>query len=190
MDEAKTVVEPDPTFSRRIIDLGGEGLYRCFQCATCSGSCPPGRVSPFRIRRLIRQAQLGLRGELLPTPDPWMCTQCFRCYERCPRDVKILELVLALRRWMVEKEAAPGGINTLSKTIVDTLNPLAMKHDARVDWIEFRKRWNRRLIDRMGDEERRRLRYVELGKEDLIRERAETVYFVGCNSSYPRMNMG
>ena len=191
MTETETIVEPDPSFSRKIIETGGEGLSQCFTCATCSGSCPPGRVSPFRIRKLVRQAQFGLKNDLLPSADPWLCTQCFRCYERCPRDVEIPDVVLALRRLMVEKKMAPGGIETLAQTIVENYNPLAQNHEDRINWIDFRKKWNSRLIRRIKDEEdKAKLKYVELGEEDLIKDKAETVYFVGCNSSYPRINMG
>lgn len=191
MTETENIVDPDPSFSRKIVDIGGEGLSQCFQCATCSGSCPPGRVSQFRIRRLIRQAQFGLQGDLLPSLDPWLCTQCFRCQERCPRDVKIPDIVLTLRRLMVEEEMAPGGIETLIKNIVENYNPQAQSHDERINWIDFRKNWNSRLLRRIKDEEEKeKLRYVELGEGDLIKDKADVVYFVGCNSSYPRINMG
>lgn len=183
--------EPDPSITRKITDLGGEGLLKCYQCATCSGSCPSGRVSQFRIRRLVRQAQLGLEGDLLSSTDPWLCTQCFRCYERCPKEVSIPDVVLTLRKMMVDNGIAPEGIEMLSKTIIENYNPLAQSHDERTNWIDIRKSWNSRLLRRIKDDEARaKLKYIELGREDLIKERAETVYFVGCNSSYPRLNMG
>ena len=185
------IAEPDLSFARKIVDLGGEGLSQCYQCATCSGSCPSGRVSLFRIRKLIRRAQLGLQGDLLPSSDPWLCTQCFRCYERCPKEVNIPDVVLTLRKMMVDNEMTPDGIEMLSNTIIENYNPLAQNHDERINWIDVRKSWNNRLLRRIKNEEdREKLNYVELGKEDLIKEKADVVYFVGCNSSYPRINMG
>ncbi len=185
------IAEPDLLFSKKIAELGGEGLSKCYQCATCSGSCPTGRVSDFRIRKLIRQAQLGMQGDLLPSLDPWLCTQCAMCYERCPKDVNIPDVVLTLRKMMVDNGMTPEGVEMLSNTIIENYNPLAQSHDDRTNWIDARKSWNSRLIRRIKDEEvREKLKYVELGKKDLIKDKADIVYFVGCNSSYPRINQG
>jgi Fe-S oxidoreductase len=105
--------------------------------------------------------------------------------------VKIPDIVLTLRNLIVEKGMTPDGIQMLSNTIIENYNPLAQSHDNRTNWIDIRKNWNKRLIKRIKNEEDKlKLKYVELGTEELIKAKAETVYFVGCNSSYPRINMG
>lgn len=75
----------------------------CFQCGTCTASCPSGRMTSFRTRKLIRQAQLGLKEEVLKSPDLWMCTTCYSCMERCPRDVQIVDIISVLRNMAIRE---------------------------------------------------------------------------------------
>jgi heterodisulfide reductase subunit C len=89
-------VHPDQAFTKEVIDAGASTLNLCFQCGTCTGSCPSGRFTAFRTRKLIRRAQLGLR-DILQTDDLWYCTTCYTCYERCPRGVDIPGIILTIR---------------------------------------------------------------------------------------------
>ena len=95
--------EPKPEFTRKVIDAGGTTVNLCFQCGTCTGSCPSGRQTAFRIRKLVRRAQLGFEEDVLPSDDLWLCTTCFTCYERCPRGVEIVDIVMALRNMAVRQ---------------------------------------------------------------------------------------
>ena len=95
--------EPNPEFTRKVIDAGGKTVNLCFQCGTCTGSCPSGRQTAFRVRKLVRRAQLGFEDDVLPSDDLWLCTTCFTCYERCPRGVEIVDIIMALRNMAVRK---------------------------------------------------------------------------------------
>ncbi len=75
----------------------------CFQCGTCTGSCPSGRQTSYRTRKLIREAQLGLKNKILPSEELWMCTTCYACQERCPRGVDIVDLITILRNMAVKE---------------------------------------------------------------------------------------
>ncbi len=94
---------PDPAFAQSIVDAGGKTLDLCYQCGTCTGSCPSGRTTAFRTRQLIRKAQLGLKDDILPSEDLWMCTTCYSCVERCPRDVDIVDIIILMRNMAVQK---------------------------------------------------------------------------------------
>jgi heterodisulfide reductase subunit C len=96
-------VTPNPEFTKKIIDEGAETLNLCFQCGTCTGSCPSGRHTAFRVRKLFRLAQLGLKDRILPTEELWACTTCYTCYERCPRGVDTVGIVFALRNLAVKE---------------------------------------------------------------------------------------
>ncbi|MDY6931527.1 MAG: CoB--CoM heterodisulfide reductase subunit C [Halobacteriota archaeon] len=96
-------VKPDPEFTKRVIESGADTLNLCFQCGTCTGSCPSGRLTAFRVRKVIRKAQLGLKEEVLPSDDIWYCTTCYTCYERCPRGVDIPGIILAIRSIAVQE---------------------------------------------------------------------------------------
>jgi heterodisulfide reductase subunit C len=97
------VYKPDNAFPNEIVSRGGSTLLRCFQCGTCTGSCPSGRQTAFRIRKLIRWAQLGIDEKVLPSEDLWMCTTCYTCQERCPRGVEITDIVMTMRNIAVER---------------------------------------------------------------------------------------
>lgn len=93
----------DEGFIKQILATGGESIKKCFQCGTCTGSCPSGRVTAFRTRKLIRKALLGLRKEVLTSDDLWLCTTCYTCYERCPRGVNAPAVILAIRNIAVRE---------------------------------------------------------------------------------------
>lgn len=87
----------NPDFVRDVIANGGTTVMNCFQCGTCTGSCPSGRLTAFRTRQVVRMAQLGLKDDVLASDELWMCTTCYTCQERCPREVKIVDVIVALR---------------------------------------------------------------------------------------------
>ncbi len=74
----------------------------CYQCGTCTASCPSGRLTAFRTRPIIRKAQLGLKDEVLPSDELWLCTTCYSCVERCPREVEITDIIFILRNMAVK----------------------------------------------------------------------------------------
>jgi heterodisulfide reductase subunit C len=97
------ILTPDPNFVKAVIENGGTTVMNCFQCGTCTGSCPSGRLTAFRTRQIVRLAQLGLKDEALASNELWMCTTCYTCQERCPREVKIVDIVIALRNLAVRE---------------------------------------------------------------------------------------
>lgn len=93
--------QPNPEFTNQVIEEGADTLNLCFQCGTCTGSCPSGRYTAFRIRKVIRRAQLGFKEDVLPSEDLWFCTTCYTCHERCPRGVEIPDILFTLRNMAV-----------------------------------------------------------------------------------------
>lgn len=93
---------PDPKFAEEVIRQGGKTLNLCIQCGTCTASCPSGRLTAFRIRKIYRMAQLGLKDDVLSADELWHCTTCYNCYERCPRGVQTVDIVFTLRNMAVQ----------------------------------------------------------------------------------------
>ncbi|WP_407377259.1 CoB--CoM heterodisulfide reductase subunit C [Methanobrevibacter sp.] len=87
----------DPDFTAQFIDAGIETVKHCFQCGTCSGSCPSGRRTPYKVRQIVRKCLLGLKDEVITDDALWMCTTCYTCQERCLRSVKIVEIIKKAR---------------------------------------------------------------------------------------------
>ena len=94
----------DKEFTQKFVDAGIETVDHCFQCGTCGGGCPSGRRTPYRVRQIVRKCLLGLKDEVISDPALWMCTTCYTCQERCPRSVKIVDIIK-----MARNEAAKAG---------------------------------------------------------------------------------
>jgi len=126
---ADQVYRPDNTFPNEIVERGGGTLLRCFQCGTCTGSCPSGRQTAFRIRKLIRWAQLGVPEKVLASPDLWMCTTCYTCQERCPRGVEITDIVMTMRNMAVERGYLQKAHARIGGALVKTGHLLPFKEE-------------------------------------------------------------
>ena len=92
----------DPDFVDEIVKAGADRIRTCIQCGTCSSVCPSGRQTAFRTRELIRKALLGLKDEVLSSPDLWLCSTCYTCLERCPRQIKVTDAILIMRNMAVD----------------------------------------------------------------------------------------
>jgi len=102
-DEAiVTRADVDENFKQEIMDAGAETVAVCFQCGTCTGACPSGRRTPYRIRQLVRRAVMGLKDDVISDDSIWMCTTCYECQERCPRGIKIVDIVKIVRNYAAQ----------------------------------------------------------------------------------------
>lgn len=117
----------DPTFADQIAaEPGGEHIRRCFACGTCTASCPVREVTErYNPRRIIRMAVLGLREAVLSSDFVWLCSTCYSCYERCPQDVRITELMHAIKNVAVRE----GYIHPSFRAQVDLLRQHGRLYD-------------------------------------------------------------
>jgi len=97
----------DLGFVQEVSKISGEAVKSCFQCGTCTGTCPSGRLTSLRTRMIIRKTILGLKKEVLSSPALWECMICFKCHEQCPRGVNIPTVMLALRNLAVRAGVPP-----------------------------------------------------------------------------------
>jgi heterodisulfide reductase subunit C len=114
-----TEEELEPEFKYEILrEPGGENFLRCMQCGTCTASCPVKVIDPdYNCRRIIRMALIGDKDQVLKSKFIWMCSTCYSCYERCPQDVKITDLMFALKNIAVKH----GYIHPSIKVQIDLL---------------------------------------------------------------------
>lgn len=97
-----------------------ERFRSCYQCGTCSGGCPSGRRTAMRTREVIRQAMVGLDDELLTSDLLWLCSTCYTCYERCPRDVPSTDIIIKLRNIAAHRGFMKGPHIAVSKGLIET----------------------------------------------------------------------
>jgi heterodisulfide reductase subunit C len=91
-----------------VAEPGGERFLRCFSCGTCAAGCPvAGTTEKYNPRRIVHMALVGMRREVLTSEFVWLCSTCYTCYERCPQDVRIPELMNAIRNIAVREGHLP-----------------------------------------------------------------------------------
>ena len=94
-------------FSKDIRTISRTISHMCFQCGTCTGSCPSAPRSSYRIRLFMRRNVLGLEDEALTDPDLWLCTTCYSCTDRCPRDIAPTDVIMAMRNLAARRDIIP-----------------------------------------------------------------------------------
>jgi len=86
---------------------GGEEILKCIQCGTCSGSCPMAPFMDHPPRRLFALAKGGDFDEVFSSNTYWLCASCYFCTVRCPRGIKITDIMYALKRMATARGYAP-----------------------------------------------------------------------------------
>lgn len=92
----------------------------CYQCGACVGDCPAANYSDFFNPRLILlKALLGFEDELIsPVSEIWNCTNCYTCSERCPQDVRPVDVIIALKNLCIAEGKAPDIVRTVSDAVL------------------------------------------------------------------------
>jgi len=119
-----------------IKEEGGEICKLCYQCGTCTATCPWNLVRSFMVRKAMHQAQLGVVD--FESEDMWLCVTCKWCVERCPRGVEIIDVWRSFRRAIVEMGIAgiPDSIRFTQKNISGVGNPQGEDRNKRTDWAK------------------------------------------------------
>ncbi|MGB8952392.1 MAG: 4Fe-4S dicluster domain-containing protein [Candidatus Aminicenantales bacterium] len=92
----------DP-FVSKIEELSGQKILACYQCGKCSAGCPAVSEMDILPNQVIRYIQLGFKNELLQSKSFWVCASCLTCNARCPKGIKIAEVMEALRQILLRK---------------------------------------------------------------------------------------
>jgi heterodisulfide reductase subunit C len=96
--------DTNPEFTKNILKTSRTIANMCYQCGTCTGSCPSAPRSSYRIRLFMRRCVLGLENEALTDPDLWLCTTCYSCTDRCPRDIAPTDVIMAMRNLAFKRD--------------------------------------------------------------------------------------
>ncbi|UCG36090.1 MAG: 4Fe-4S dicluster domain-containing protein [Candidatus Bathyarchaeota archaeon] len=95
----------DPKFKDEVSKTrGGQNIKRCYQCGTCNVGCPVREIEEkYNPRKIIRMTILGMRERVLSSEFIWLCSACYTCSERCPQDVRIADVMNALKNLAVKE---------------------------------------------------------------------------------------
>ncbi|MBN1347937.1 4Fe-4S dicluster domain-containing protein [candidate division KSB1 bacterium] len=117
------MIEIDFSFKDKLDQvIGGEMHSFCFQCGACVGDCPSARYSEkFNPRLIMLKTILGQYQELLTENSIiWECTNCYNCYERCPQDVRPVEVIVALKNMIAQKKQSPPKVQQMVDAVEKT----------------------------------------------------------------------
>lgn len=85
----------------------GEWVKMCMQCGVCSGSCPLGPHWEHPPQEIFMMIRAGKRDEVLRSTSMWMCTSCYNCIVRCPRELPITHIMHGLAHYAQRLGLAP-----------------------------------------------------------------------------------
>lgn len=115
-------------FVARIEKISDQKLLACYQCGKCSAGCPMAAHMDVMPNQIIRMAQLGMQEQLLATRAIWLCVSCMTCNTRCPKDIRIAEVIESLRETALRNGQREDHlkIGELSPEARGALPPIAM----------------------------------------------------------------
>lgn len=123
-----------------IAEMGAETMNWCMQCGLCTNLCPwrlvPGETSEeFNIRYMQRLGQMGIEG-FEEEKMLFACTTCSMCQNNCPRGVKIIDNVRAMRASIVGAGMAPANLRPILGSAHANGNPWIGPREKRTAWQE------------------------------------------------------
>jgi Fe-S oxidoreductase len=131
------VISPFKEAQQEIRQSGGEPSNFCFQCGKCDTLCPWNRVTTFSVRKLMREASLGVVE--IEKEEVWRCTTCGKCPLNCPRDVRQIENMVALRRVATNYDVYPASVKSVRRIMACLTaqgNPFGEERSERGKWAE------------------------------------------------------
>jgi len=112
---------------------GGREIKKCIQCGTCSSSCPLSYVMDHGPRKMFSLIRAGFRDEVLSSNTIWFCSSCYTCAVRCPKDIKITDVMYALKRLAVKEGKTKGKkAVVLSKNFARMVNTYGRNHETEL----------------------------------------------------------
>lgn len=133
------VVRVDFAFKRELAEkIEGNLASFCYQCGACVGDCPAATYTDdFNPREIMLKVLYGLGEELIGSDSLlWKCTNCYNCAERCPQDVKPVEVIISMKNMMADRGICPEEVEKVIETFETTgrtvpMSPAIDKQRAR-----------------------------------------------------------
>jgi len=123
MTEQDDVVRIDFEFKRELAEkVEGNLAAYCYQCGACVGDCPATRYSEqFNPREIMLKVLYGLGDELMGEDSVlWDCVNCYNCHERCPQEVKPVEVIISLKNMLADRGLYPKAVEKVIHTFETT----------------------------------------------------------------------
>lgn len=148
----------DATLAKKVEEIGGATASTCYQCGTCTASCPLG----VQVRKLLRDIQLGATSDAVGDSNVWSCATCKLCELECPRGVNITDLLHSLRVLAFEARKAPQKLEQALWGIYEQGNPHGGNKNERGKWAEG----------------------LNVPIVDNVKKSSKYLLYAGCSASY------
>ena len=108
----KCFTPAESDFAKDVREQSGVNFDRCYQCLTCTLSCPVSLGVDYLPHQLIRKIQIGARDEVLRSQIIWRCVSCETCITRCPQQIDIPRVMDTLRQIALRERVSLGDKST------------------------------------------------------------------------------
>jgi len=136
--------ERAPEFGREIAAMpGAADLYRCLQCGACSSTCPMNIYMDYMPRRIMALTRAGFKEDVLRSDTIWLCASCYSCTAQCPKEIKITDVMYALKQRALEEGYHPRKLPTpvLAREFIDSVRKTGRSNEGRIVtkmWLKTR----------------------------------------------------
>jgi heterodisulfide reductase subunit D len=172
LETESSVIRSARSFFPTLFKIRNLNIYQCQKCDTCSGYCTLNQhfnnIETWSSKGRYLLIKGLMKGELKPSKklieSIYSCTLCGLCYSQCFNGLNINKAVVSARHYIADLGKAPEQFTFALQNIKNTGNILGSSLSLRNKWIE------------------------KLPK-NLLKEKADIVYWVGCNAALrPRLH--
>jgi heterodisulfide reductase subunit C len=159
--------EVDQNFVKKISKIpGGETLYNCIQCGTCSATCPMNIYMDYTPRRIVAMTRAGFKDEVLRSFTIWLCTSCYSCTVRCPQNLKITDFMYALKEQAIKEKVYPKrfAIPTLAQEFFKSIRKRGRNSEMKLVTLLYLKTDPLQIF-----------KYVKMGIKLILRGRIDII---------------
>lgn len=99
----------EPSFAEEVFEKvdAGEETKMCMQCGVCAGSCPLREHMDFPPRQIFTMIRAGKREEVLGSKAILLCTSCYTCVVKCPRNIPVMDVMHGLAHYALKQGYVP-----------------------------------------------------------------------------------
>ena len=109
---------------------GGEKILECIQCGSCAGGCPTMFAMDYSPMQIIKMINLGMKEKVLSSSTIWVCSACYTCATRCPRNVDFTTLMMSLRNKAIQENLVKDGAKSdFHKYFFEVVNKYGKIHE-------------------------------------------------------------
>jgi heterodisulfide reductase subunit C len=119
------ITEAQLKFAKKVEELSGENVRKCYQCGKCSAGCPIADQMDLLPSQAIRMVQTG-DTSVLDSKTIWLCASCFTCAVRCPQGIDLAKVMEALRLLSLRKNIDHIDLSKISDEELEILPQIAL----------------------------------------------------------------